>query len=255
MRRRFFSAFSFVVVLSLLLCSCSSDQVKSDLPDPELDSSSPTDSMEPPPSDSVLDDDAAEAPAIPTSSDANATAVGEPPPNVAAIAGGFKTKYMVIQEGYDRANSFPDVGDFDLLDDATPKTSCFSTKAADPMVMTEMVIKQMIVQVEGNPDYGPLFPGSTDHSETRLVIGKNNGWVNSANLTNDRRKVFELTRNSEALVIRIVENKFGIYQDIGNPAEVWLKKSVNGLIFFKVFKVDSSRKRNEVFIGYCYRKS
>jgi hypothetical protein len=111
-----------------------------------------------------------------------------------------------------------------------------------------------MVQVEGNPDYGPLFPGSTDHAEPRLVIGKNNGWVNSANLTNDRRKVFELSRNSEAVIIRIVENKFGIYQDIGNPAEVWLKKNPNGLIFFKVFKVDSSRKRNEVFIGYCYRK-
>jgi hypothetical protein len=238
-----------LLVMSVSIVSCASGGAKSDA-NPSaapkiIASTSPSD----PPKDDVLDAEAAAAPAIPTASDQDAASTGETP-----TSGGFRTKYTVIQEGYDRASSMPDISDFDLLDDGNPHTACFSTKSSDPMTMTEMVIKQMMVQIEGAPDFGPLFPGTTDHGEPRLVIGKNNGWVNSVNLTNDRRKVFELSKNSDALIIKIVENKFGIYQDIGNPAEVWLKKNAKGLIFFKVFKLDSTRKRNEVFIGYCYRK-
>ena len=174
-----------------------------------------------------------------------------PPPPYASIP---KTKYQIVQEGYDRAEFIGELNDFDILDEPSPKVFCLSTKGSDPNTMTEMVIKQMMVQVEGTPDRGPLFPGTLDRVERRLVIGKNNGWVNSQNLTNEKRLVFELTRNSEALVIAIIENKFGIYQDVGAPAEIWIKKNSNGLDFFKVYKVDSNLKRTEIFIGYCYHK-
>ncbi len=174
-----------------------------------------------------------------------------PPPPYAAIP---KTKYQIVQEGYEHAEYIGELNDFDVLDESLPKTSCLSTKASDPNTMSEITIKQMMVQVEGTADRGPLFPGTMDRVERRLVIGKNNGWVNGQNLTNEKRLVFELTRNSEALVIAIVENKFGIYQDVGAPAEVWIKKNANGLDFFKVYKVDSNLKRTEIFIGYCYHK-
>jgi hypothetical protein len=165
-----------------------------------------------------------------------------------------RTRYQTIQEGFDQATQMPTLNDFDPLDEPAPTLVCYSTKAADPDTVSEIVIKQMMVQINGVADYGPLFPGSLDHVETRLVIGKNNGWVNSQNLTNEIRQVFELARAPGSLVIKINENKFGIYQDIGAPAEVWLRKSSRHHIFFKVYKLDTERKRNEVFIGYCYHK-
>jgi hypothetical protein len=120
--------------------------------------------------------------------------------------------------------------------------------------MSEIVIRQMNVSFEGTPDYGPLFPGAADRVEQRLVIGKNNGWVNSQNLTNDKRQVFELNQSGNSLIIRINENKFGIYQDVGAPAEVWIRKDARGYLFFKVFRVDAEHKRTEMFVGYCYKK-
>lgn len=166
-----------------------------------------------------------------------------------------KTRYLTIQQGFDTATLMPVLNDFDPVDEPAPVLTCYSVKAADPNTVSEIVIKQMMVQISGVADYGPLFPGSLDHVETRLVIGKNNGWVNSQNLTNDMRKVFEVARAPGSLVIKINENKFGIYQDIGAPAEVWLRKNARNHIFFKVYKLDAERKRNEVFIGYCFQKS
>ena len=177
---------------------------------------------------------------------------GDPAPNFSIP--GHKTKYQTVSEGYDSAQFPADLTDFDSLDEPIQRTKCFSVKAFEPSVFSEFVIKQMMVQLEGNPDYGPLFPGSTDRVEPRLVIGKNNGWVNSQNLTNEKRQVFDLGRMPNTTVIRINENKFGIYQDIGAPAEVWIRKNRTGLIFFKVYKVEIEHKKTEVFAGYCFRK-
>jgi hypothetical protein len=165
-----------------------------------------------------------------------------------------KTRYQVIQEGFDRASLMPTVNDFDPLDEPSPRIACYSVKAGDPSNVSEMVIKQMMVQIAGSADYGPLFPGSLDHVETRLVIGKNNGWVNSQNLTNEMRQVFELAKAPGSLVIKINENKFGIYQDIGAPAEIWIRKDMRNHIFFKVYRLSVDRVRTEVFIGYCYQR-
>ena len=167
---------------------------------------------------------------------------------------GAKTKYQTIAEGFENSEFTAELTDFDALDEPNPKTSCLTVQAVDPNAMSGFVIKQMMVQLEGNPDYGPLFPGSTDRVEPRLVIGKDNGWVNSQNLTNEKRQVFGIGRMANALVIRISENKFGIYQDVGAPAEVWIRKNRYGLLFFRVYKVDLMHKRNEVFSGYCFRK-
>ena len=182
--------------------------------------------------------------AKPQEDDADDTAPAQP-----------KSRYLTIQQGFDTATLMPVLNDFDPLDEPAPRLTCYSAKAADPNTVSEMVIKQMMVQINGVADYGPLFPGSLDHVETRLVIGKNNGWVNSQNLTNDMRKVFELGRAPGSLVIKINENKFGIYQDIGAPAEVWFRKNAKNHIFFKVYKLDAEKKRNEVFIGYCFQKT
>lgn len=165
-----------------------------------------------------------------------------------------KTRYQNVSESFDSARLMPSLSDFDLLDEPHPGTNCFSTKATDPNLMSEIVIRQMNVSYEGTPDYGPLFPGAADRVEQRLVIGKNNGWVNSQNLTNDKRQVFELNHSGNSLIIKIIENKFGIYQDIGAPAEVWIRKDSRGFLFFKVFRVDAEHKRSEVFVGYCYKK-
>jgi hypothetical protein len=56
------------------------------------------------------------------------------------------------------------------------------------------------------------------------------------------------------LIIKINENQFGIYQDFGNPAEIWLRKGSDGNIFFKVFKIDAERNRDEASVGYCFVK-
>ena len=163
-----------------------------------------------------------------------------------------RTRYQVMSTGFDRANVMPTVNDFDPLDEPFPRIMCLSTRGADPNTVSEVVIKQMMVQIAGSADYGPLFPGSLDHVETRLVIGKNNGWVNSQNLTNDMRQVFDIARAPGSLVIKINENKYGIYQDIGAPAEIWIRKDLRGHLFFKVYRLDAQRNRTEVFIGYCY---
>lgn len=198
-------------------------------------------------------DDALDSPPA-TAPNESASEMGLIPAPSFFPASGPKTKYQTISESFDSAPFPAELTDFDSLDEPSPMTSCFSVKAIEPSTMSEFVIKQMMVQLEGNPDYGPLFPGSTDRVEPRLVIGKNNGWVNSQNLTNEKRQVFELGRMANSLLIRINENKFGIYQDVGAPAEVWIRKNKNGLIFFKVYKVDLERKRTEVFIGYCFRR-
>ncbi len=189
----------------------------------------------------------------------NASATSQNPggmmaPSNGLFGVGLKNRYQTISENFDMASFPAELTDFDSLDEPNPHTSCFSVKGADPTAMGDFVIKQMMVQYEGNPDYGPLFPGTTDRVEPRLVIGKNNGWVNSQNLPNEKRQVFDLTHLSNSLVIRINENKFGIYQDIGAPAEIWIRKNRTGLIFFKVYKLDAEHKRNEVFAGYCFRK-
>jgi hypothetical protein len=165
-----------------------------------------------------------------------------------------KTRHAAVSEAFDEARAGPNLADFDQLDEPHPRTICFSTKATDPNLMSEIVIRQMNVSFEGTPDYGPLFPGAADRVEQRLVIGKNNGWVNSQNLTNDKRQVFELNQSGNSLIIRINENKFGIYQDVGAPAEVWIRKDARGYLFFKVFRVDAEHKRTEMFVGYCYKK-
>ena len=165
-----------------------------------------------------------------------------------------KTRHAAVSEAFDEARLRPTLADFDLLDEPHPRTLCFSTKATDPNLMSEIVIRQMNVSFEGTPDYGPLFPGAADRVEQRLVIGKNNGWVNSQNLTNEKRQVFELNQSGNSLIIRINENKFGIYQDVGAPAEVWVRKDSRGYLFFKVFRVDAEHKRTEMFVGYCYKK-
>jgi hypothetical protein len=197
--------------------------------------------------DENLDDDDLDSPG-PTGSNPETE-------DVEQFAAKPKTRYQVIQEGFDRSSLMPSVNDFDPLDEPTARVVCYSVKAADPNNFSEIVIKQMMVQLTGTTDYGPLFPGSLDHVETRLVIGKNNGWVNSQNLTNDIRQVFDLARAPGSLVIRINENKYGIYQDIGAPAEVWIRKDPRGRLFFKVYRLNAARVRTEVFIGYCFQRS
>jgi len=163
-----------------------------------------------------------------------------------------KNRYEVVVRGFDQSTLMPLTSDFDSIDDPSPRLNCLSVKITAPNVMSEMVIRQMMVPVNGTIDYGPLFPGAPEHAEPRLVIGRNNGWVNSQNLTPEMRQVFELGRAPGALVIRINENKFGIYQDIGAPAEIWIRKSLQGQLFFKVYKLNADHSRNEVFIGYCF---
>jgi hypothetical protein len=165
-----------------------------------------------------------------------------------------KTKYQIIVDSFDRAGRPPEVNDFDVLDEFRPKTRCFMTRASDPEGMSEVVIRQMTVTHPGTPSFGPLFPGNREHVETVLVLGKNTAWVNSANLTNEKRQVFELHSMGSTLIIKINENQFGIYQDFGNPAEIWLRKGADGNIFFKVFKIDAERNRAEASVGYCFVK-
>jgi hypothetical protein len=198
---------------------------------------------------------AAPAEAAPTEEAEEPAPLHNPAAELPLFSAKPKTRYQVIQEGFDRANIMPTVNDFDPLDEPSPHLSCYSAKAGDPNTVSEMVIKQMMVQIPGTADYGPLFPGSLDHVETRLVIGKNNGWVNSQNLTNDMRQVFELAKAPGSLVIRINENKFGIYQDIGAPAEIWIRKDTRSHLFFKVYRLGADRVRAEVFIGYCFLRS
>jgi hypothetical protein len=165
-----------------------------------------------------------------------------------------KTKYQIIVDSFDRAGRAPEVKDFDALDEFRPKTRCFMTRSSAPDEMAEVVIRQMTVTYSGTPSYGPLFPGIKEHVETVLVLGKNTAWVNSTNLTNEKRQVFELHAMGSTLVIKINENQFGIYQDFGNPAEIWLRKGADGNIFFKVFKLDAERNRSEASVGYCFIK-
>ncbi|MBU6152924.1 MAG: hypothetical protein KGP28_01355 [Bdellovibrionales bacterium] len=164
-----------------------------------------------------------------------------------------KTKYQIIVDSFDRASRRPEVNDFDSLDEFRLKTRCFMTQSSAPDSMSEVVIRQMPVTRSGTPSYGPLFPGERERVETVLVLGKNTAWVNSANLTNEKRQVFEVHSLGSTLVIRINENQFGIYEDFGNPAEIWLRKGIDGNIFFKVFKIDAGRNRNEASVGYCFR--
>jgi len=175
-------------------------------------------------------------------------------PGLDASVPQVRTKYSTIVEAFDRANRAPDVNDFDLLDEFHPKTHCYLTRASTPEVLSEVVIRQMSVTYSGTPSYGPLFPGDPDRIETILVLGKDTAWVNSTNLTNEKRQVFELHPMGSTLVIKINENQFGIYQDFGNPAEIWLRKSTDGNIFFNVFKVDAEHNRNEASVGYCFKK-
>jgi hypothetical protein len=234
------------LILSFLLVSCASDppareesgkQVLANGSDDELDGNA-----------GAADEDALDS-GMGSQIAPGKTAMQEPVQDFTARP---RTKYQVIQNGFDRANVMPTVDDFDPLDEPSPRVMCLSTRGADPNTVSEVVIKQMMVQIPGTADYGPLFPGSRDHVETRLVIGKNNGWVNSQNLTNDMRQVFDLAKAPGSLVIRIHENKYGIYQDIGAPAEVWIRKDAHNRLFFKVYRLDAQRTRTEVFIGYCY---
>ena len=169
-------------------------------------------------------------------------------------SGSAQTKYQVIKESFDQAKRPADLNDFDQLDEPHPLIRCLSTRASEPDKLNEVVIRQMTVSFPEIPSYGPLFPGTPERIETTLAIGKNNGWVNSKNLTNDKRQVFELHLLGNTLILKIVENQFGIYQDLGNPAEVWLRKGRGGNVFFKVFKIDAEQNRNEAFVGYCFRK-
>jgi hypothetical protein len=164
-------------------------------------------------------------------------------------------KFTVISDSFDNSEYVPEISEFDKLDEPYPKMRCLSVKASKPEVMDEMVIRRMEVTFAGNPSYGPLFPGTPDRTETVLAIGKNNGWLTARNLPNEKRQVFELHPNGDSIVIRIVENSYGIYQDLGNPAEVWIRKHKAGNIFFKVFRVDASQNRQEAFVGYCFTKS
>ena len=169
-------------------------------------------------------------------------------------AGSDQTRYQVIKESFDQAKRPADLNDFDPLDEPHPLIRCLSTRAIEPDQFNEVVIRQMTVSFPEVPSYGPLFPGTPERIETTLAIGKNNGWVNSKNLTNEKRQVFELHLLGNTLILKIVENQFGIYQDLGNPAEVWLRKGRGGNVFFKVFKIDAGQNRNEAFVGYCFRK-
>lgn len=165
-----------------------------------------------------------------------------------------KSRYRVIADEFDKATEAPDVNEFDPLDVPKTITKCFGVKYADPDHMIEMVIRQMEVEYKGSPSFGPLFPGVPDRKTTSLVIGMANGWVNGANLTPEKRQVFELHPMGGTLVIRINENEFGIYQDFGNPAEIWLRKSKSGHVFYKVFKLDEQHERVEAFVGYCFKR-
>ena len=165
-----------------------------------------------------------------------------------------RSKYGVIAEEFERATLAPNVNEFDPLDEPKTITRCYSAKFAEPDTMVEMVIRQMEVEYKGTPAFGPLFPGVPDRKQTSLVIGMANGWVNGTNLTQEKRRVFELHPMGGTLVIRIAENEFGIYQDFGNPAEIWLRKGKNGHIFFKVFKLDAQHERSEAFVGYCFKR-
>jgi hypothetical protein len=174
-----------------------------------------------------------------------------PPPKAAAPEKG--NKHEVLSRNFERATLLAEMGDFDLLDDPQPLNRCLASKPADPDTMMEMVIRQMAVNYPGKPSFGPLFPGSPPKVETSLVIGKNNGWVTGSNLTDEKRRVFELHQLGNTLIIKILPNPFGIYQDFGNPAEVWIRKSQDGNLFFKVFKVDAEQNRAEAFVGYCFK--
>ena len=242
-----------VLSLFFVLASCSSGpSQKSDAPLRRAGNSEAGDDL-----DSGLDDSPTRVDL--TSGGAPAAPSGVPTsgalPVVESFASNAKTRYQVIQEGFEVATIMPTVNDFDPLDDPSPHTTCYSVKAGDPNRVSEIVIRQMMVQIAGAADYGPLFPGTLDHVEPRLVIGKNNGWVNSQNLTNEMRQVFDLARAPGSLVIRINENKFGIYQDIGAPAEIWIRKDPRNRLFFKVYRLNAERVRTEVFIGYCFVKS
>jgi hypothetical protein len=164
------------------------------------------------------------------------------------------TKHEVLSRSFDRANLLAEMGDFDLLDDPQPLHRCLASRPADPDQLMEMVIRQMSVSYPGTPSFGPLFPGTPPRVETALVIGKNNGWVTASHLTEEKRRVFELHQLGNTLIIKILPNPFGIYQDFGNPAEVWIRKARDGNLFFKVFKMDAEQNRAEAFVGYCFKR-
>lgn len=164
-------------------------------------------------------------------------------------------KHEVLSKKFDRANLLAEMSDFDLLDDPQPLNRCLASRPVDPDNMMEMVIRQMAVPYPGTPSFGPLFPGTPPKVETSLVIGRNNGWVSATQLTDEKRRVFELHQLGNTLIIKILPNKFGIYQDFGNPAEVWIRKAQDGNLFFKVFKVDAEQNRAEAFVGYCFKNS
>jgi hypothetical protein len=186
----------------------------------------------------------------------NAPIDKEPSPKVAVptTKAAPDNKHKILSRSFDRAGLLAEMSDFDILDDPQPLNRCLASRPAEPDNLMEMVIRQMAVSYPGTPSFGPLFPGTPPKVETALVIGKNNGWVTASQLTNDKRRVFELHRLGNTLIIKILPNQFGIYQDFGNPAEVWIRKARDGNLFFKVFKIDEEQNRAEAFVGYCFKR-
>ncbi|MBC7396976.1 MAG: hypothetical protein H7333_05990 [Bdellovibrionales bacterium] len=166
-----------------------------------------------------------------------------------------RSRYQTILDDFDSAALMPTLNDFDSLDEPNPTLRCFTVNAMNPNGLSEIMIRQMMVQVSVAGELSASFPGALEQVDTRLAISRNKTLIKSQTLTNEMRKVFELARGPGSLVVKINENKFGILPETNLPAEVWIRKNAKQTLYFKSYKLDAERKRNEMFAGFCERKT
>ncbi len=168
---------------------------------------------------------------------------------------GQETKFEVMKNGYETARAIPTPLDFEVFDlrERYRSQYCVLAEEKYPEELHAFIVARYSVKVSSTPGNGPMSPGTSDRTETKVLVGRHG-------IFDDRFfSVFINETSNTDFVVRVPENNVGLYSDIGGGINIYFRKEKN-VFPFKVVKLQGGNgqqfpaKESVLYYGYCYDK-
>ena len=168
---------------------------------------------------------------------------------------GQETKFEVLKNAYESARSIPSPGDFEIFrpEEANRSQKCVVAKEEDPENLLNTIVARYSVKVAGTPGNGPIFPGTSDRLESKVLNG-------TFGVFDDKYyHLFVNETTSTDFVVRVQQNNLGVFSDVGDDVKFYYRKE-RDYYPFKVVKILGANgpqfpgKEKVLMYGYCYLK-
>jgi hypothetical protein len=169
---------------------------------------------------------------------------------------GQETKYEVLKNAFESTFNPALASDFEMYTDAEKrKQICVMATETKPEELTTITVARFSKKVAGTPANGPLFPGTPERWEEKVIVGQDY-WLT-------RDPFFEVFQNhltNTDFVVRVPKNNQSVYSDLGGEVSIFFRRGPN-YISFKIQSITESNGPlfpssvgKTHFYGYCYQK-